>query len=115
MGGSSARRSIGVFNQAHYTKNEVAGGIVADLIGIAGQCAAQAGFVRVNLRRNLHTVAPFVTIAAEVRRAGRDCAVAFVGVLICAATTKGLPAGFTMPGEFAGPRPRYPRRPVRSI
>lgn len=48
------------------------------------------------------TLAGFVAVAAEVRRVCGDRPVAFVGVLIRAATAKGLSTGFTTPGELAG-------------
>lgn len=50
----------------------------------------------------LYAVAGFVAVAAEVRRVCGDRPVAFVGVLIRAATAKGLSTGFTTPGELAG-------------
>lgn len=94
--------SIGIFNQAHHTQGEITGGRALYAISITAQHTQQARLVRVNLRRYLYAVAGFVAIAAEVRRVCGDRPVAFVGVLIRAATAKGLSTGFTTPGELAG-------------
>ena len=58
------------------------------MIGIPAQRVKQARFIRVNFRRNPDPVFLFVTITAKERRAGGDCAVAFVGILVRPATAK---------------------------
>lgn len=112
MGGSAARRSISVFNQAHKAKSEITRGRVARFVGVSAQRAQQAGLVCVNLRWNFHAVPLFIAIPAKKRRACGDCAVAFVGVLIRPATAKGFAAGFTMPGKLMGAGTSGPGRAV---
>ena len=94
--------SICIFNQAYHAQGKIAGGRALHAISITAQHTQQARLVRVNLRRYLYAVAGFVAVAAEVRRVCGDRPVAFVGVLIRAATAKGLSTGFTTPGELAG-------------
>ncbi|WP_302619408.1 hypothetical protein [uncultured Oscillibacter sp.] len=96
-----AQRSIGAFDQTHNTNDKI-GFRAADMIGIPAQRVKQARFIRVNFRRNPDPVFLFVTITAKERRAGGDCAVAFVGILVRPATAKGFSARITAPGKFAG-------------